>query len=165
MLWRLNYIWYIGPASDATILYLSSLQESIRSNFEAPLSSSFQWFSIISIITGPLDLVLNNIISVQIFLKYFCSSIKFALPTYWSVSCPQVSHVHPCILIVRSLVHKSPMFILAFFLVDLLSTSLPCSSLPSYCSGSCPQVTLFHPCLLFGLYFFTRLPFSSLPYY
>ena len=39
-----------------------------------------------------------------------CSS----LPSYWSGSCPQVSHFHPCLLIGWALVLKSTMLFLVF---------------------------------------------------
>ena len=73
-----------------------------------------------------------------------------SLPSYWSGSCPQFSHVYSCLLIGWALVLKSIIFILAFLLACLFSSSLPCSSLPSYRSGSCPQVSHVHTCLLIG---------------
>ena len=54
------------------------------------------------------------------------TSLPFlSLPSYCSGSCPQVSHLHHCLLIGRALVHKSPIFIFAFLLVGLMSSSLP----------------------------------------
>ena len=91
-------------------------------------------------------------------------------------------YVHPCLFIGWDLVLKSPMFILAFLLVSILSTSLPFSSLPSYWSSSCPQIFHVHPCLrncwalvhkspmfipafLLVRLLSTSLPCSSLPSY
>ena len=101
------------------------------------------------------------------------------MPSYLSGSWPQVSHFHSYLLIGRALDHKSSIFIIAFLLVGLLTTSLPFSSLPSYWLGSCPQVSHFHPCPIIGHAFVhkthifilafllvgllsTRPPFSSL---
>ena len=65
-------------------------------------------------------------IPVFLLVGMLSTSLPFSsLPSYWSGSCPQVSHFHPCLLIGRALVHKSPIFIPAFLLVGLLSTSLP----------------------------------------
>ena len=63
----------------------------------------------------------------------------------------------------RALDHKSPIFIIAFLLVRILTTSLQFSSLSSYWSGSWPQVSHFHPWLLFGPAFDHTSPISFLP--